>query len=216
MNLIIHLPRHPHTTQCVNLLRPPSPPLSPIPLCQGVILYGEPGTGKTLLAKAVANSTSATFLRVVGSELIQKYLGDGPKLVRELFRVADDLAPSIVFIGAVEWGWTGWVGGQAWQGRGGVRGRMVAGRGEGGRGAGGEGETGGGGEGGGGRKVGGGILGAAPTGSPTQSVSHLPSLLVTFAQSLMWHYSSAPRLHPHHRHACFSLSVMEARCSGHH
>ena len=48
----------------------------------------------------MANSTSATFLRVVGSELIQKYLGDGPKLVRELFRVADDLAPSIVFIGA--------------------------------------------------------------------------------------------------------------------
>ena len=44
---------------------------------KGVILYGEPGTGKTLLAKAVANSTSATFLRVVGSELIQKYLGDG-------------------------------------------------------------------------------------------------------------------------------------------
>jgi 26S proteasome regulatory subunit T2 len=66
---------------------------------QGVILYGEPGTGKTLLAKAVANSTSATFLRVVGSELIQKYLGDGPKLVRELFRVADENAPSIVFIG---------------------------------------------------------------------------------------------------------------------
>jgi 26S proteasome regulatory subunit T2 len=66
---------------------------------QGVILYGEPGTGKTLLAKAVANSTSANFLRVVGSELIQKYLGDGPKLVRELFRVADELSPSIVFIG---------------------------------------------------------------------------------------------------------------------
>ena len=65
-----------------------------------MILYGEPGTGKTLLAKAVANSTSATFLRVVGSELIQKYLGDGPKLVRELFRVADELAPTIVFIGA--------------------------------------------------------------------------------------------------------------------
>ncbi|CAK0764022.1 26S proteasome regulatory subunit 4 B [Coccomyxa viridis] len=69
---------------------------------KGVILYGEPGTGKTLLAKAVANSTSATFLRVVGSELIQKYLGDGPKLVRELFRVADDLAPSIVFIDEVD------------------------------------------------------------------------------------------------------------------
>ena len=69
---------------------------------KGVILYGEPGTGKTLLAKAVANSTSATFLRVVGSELIQKYLGDGPKLVRELFKVADDLSPSIVFIDEID------------------------------------------------------------------------------------------------------------------
>ncbi|KAJ6804021.1 26S proteasome regulatory subunit 4-like protein A-like [Iris pallida] len=69
---------------------------------KGVILYGVPGTGKTLLAKAVANSTSATFLRVVGSELIQKYLGDGPKLVRELFRVADDLSPSIVFIDEID------------------------------------------------------------------------------------------------------------------
>jgi 26S proteasome regulatory subunit T2 len=69
---------------------------------KGVILYGEPGTGKTLLAKAVANSTAATFLRVVGSELIQKYLGDGPKLVRELFRVAEELAPSIVFIDEID------------------------------------------------------------------------------------------------------------------
>ena len=69
---------------------------------KGVILYGEPGTGKTLLAKAVANSTSATFLRVVGSELIQKYLGDGPKLVRELFRVADELSPTIVFIDEID------------------------------------------------------------------------------------------------------------------
>jgi len=69
---------------------------------KGVILYGVPGTGKTLLAKAVANSTSATFLRVVGSELIQKYLGDGPKLVRELFRVAEELAPSIVFIDEID------------------------------------------------------------------------------------------------------------------
>lgn len=65
-------------------------------------MYGEPGTGKTLLAKAVANSTSATFLRVVGSELIQKYLGEGPKLVRELFRVADEHAPSIVFIDEID------------------------------------------------------------------------------------------------------------------
>lgn len=69
---------------------------------KGVILYGSPGTGKTLLAKAVANQTSATFLRVVGSELIQKYLGDGPKLVRELFRVAEELAPSIVFIDEID------------------------------------------------------------------------------------------------------------------
>ncbi|KAM0682081.1 ATPase of 26S proteasome regulatory subunit 4 [Mitosporidium daphniae] len=69
---------------------------------KGVILYGPPGTGKTLLAKAVANQTSATFLRVVGSELIQKYLGDGPKLVRELFRLAEDNAPSIVFIDEID------------------------------------------------------------------------------------------------------------------
>jgi len=69
---------------------------------KGVIFYGPPGTGKTLLAKAVANETSATFLRVVGSELIQKYLGDGPKLVRELFRVADEHAPSIVFIDEID------------------------------------------------------------------------------------------------------------------
>ncbi|GMR57865.1 hypothetical protein PMAYCL1PPCAC_28060, partial [Pristionchus mayeri] len=69
---------------------------------KGVILYGCPGTGKTLLAKAVANQTSATFLRIVGSELIQKYLGDGPKMVRELFRVAEEHAPSIVFIDEID------------------------------------------------------------------------------------------------------------------
>merc|ERR1711988_1106995 len=69
---------------------------------KGVILYGEPGTGKTLLAKAVANQTSATFLRVVGSELIQKYSGDGPKLVRELFWVAGEHAPTIVFMDEID------------------------------------------------------------------------------------------------------------------
>jgi len=69
---------------------------------KGVIFYGPPGTGKTLLAKAVANETSATFLRVVGSELIQKYLGDSPKLVRELFRVAEEQAPSIVFMDEID------------------------------------------------------------------------------------------------------------------
>ena len=69
---------------------------------KGVILYGEPGTGKTLLAKAVANETSATFFRVVGSELIQKYEGEGPKLVRELFSLAQEHAPSIVFIDEID------------------------------------------------------------------------------------------------------------------
>merc|ERR1719166_852465 len=69
---------------------------------KGVILYGAPGTGKTLLAKAVANETKATFLRVCGSELIQKYLGEGPKLVRELFRVADENAPCIIFIDEID------------------------------------------------------------------------------------------------------------------
>lgn len=71
--------------------------LSPL-LCHVSLLC----SGKTLLAKAVANETSATFLRVVGSELIQKYLGDGPKLVRELFRVADEHAPSIVFMDEID------------------------------------------------------------------------------------------------------------------
>merc|ERR1712184_196500 len=69
---------------------------------KGVILYGPPGTGKTLLAKAVANQTSATFLRIVGSELIKKYLGEGPKLVREIFKIAEDNAPSIVFIDEID------------------------------------------------------------------------------------------------------------------
>ena len=69
---------------------------------KGVILYGEPGTGKTLLAKAVANETSATFFRVVGSELVQKYSGEGPKLVRELFRLAEEHSPSIVFIDEID------------------------------------------------------------------------------------------------------------------
>lgn len=69
---------------------------------KGVILYGEPGTGKTLLAKAVAHETSATFLRVVGSELVQKHLGEGPKMVRELFTVAEEHSPSIVFIDEID------------------------------------------------------------------------------------------------------------------
>ena len=65
---------------------------------KGVLLYGLPGTGKTLLAKAVAHRTNATFIRVVGSELVQKYIGDGSKLVREIFEMARKNAPSIIFI----------------------------------------------------------------------------------------------------------------------
>mmetsp|Transcript_17627 Transcript_17627/g.42747 ORF Transcript_17627/g.42747 Transcript_17627/m.42747 type:complete len:415 (-) Transcript_17627:151-1395(-) len=69
---------------------------------KGIILYGEPGTGKTLLARAVANRTRATFLRVTGSELVQKFLGEGPKLVREIFRVASLLAPTIIFMDEID------------------------------------------------------------------------------------------------------------------
>ena len=65
---------------------------------KGVLLYGEPGTGKTLLAKAVAHRTDATFIRIVGSELVQKYIGDGAKLVRDLFEMARKKSPSIVFV----------------------------------------------------------------------------------------------------------------------
>ena len=65
---------------------------------KGVLLVGPPGTGKTLLAKAVAHQTNATFIRMVGSELVQKYIGEGARLVRELFELAKEKAPSIVFI----------------------------------------------------------------------------------------------------------------------
>lgn len=69
---------------------------------KGVILYGDPGTGKTLLAKAVANSTMATFIRIHGSELVQKVSGEGPRLVRNLFRLAKDHSPSILFIDEID------------------------------------------------------------------------------------------------------------------
>ncbi len=65
---------------------------------KGVLMYGAPGTGKTLLAKAVANQTKATFIRIVGSELVQKYIGEGARLVRDLFKMAKEKAPSIIFI----------------------------------------------------------------------------------------------------------------------
>jgi len=65
---------------------------------KGILLYGPPGTGKTLLAKAVASSTNSTFIEVVGSELVQKFIGEGAKLVNEIFELAREKAPSIVFI----------------------------------------------------------------------------------------------------------------------
>jgi proteasome regulatory subunit len=65
---------------------------------KGVLLHGPPGTGKTILAKAVAHSTDATFLRVVGSEFVQKYIGEGARLVRELFELAKNKAPAIIFV----------------------------------------------------------------------------------------------------------------------
>mmetsp|Transcript_128244 Transcript_128244/g.344108 ORF Transcript_128244/g.344108 Transcript_128244/m.344108 type:complete len:588 (-) Transcript_128244:327-2090(-) len=68
----------------------------------GVLLYGPPGTGKTMLAKAVANQTTATFIRMVGSEFVQKYLGEGPRMVRDVFRLARENAPAIVFIDEID------------------------------------------------------------------------------------------------------------------
>merc|ERR1711976_222159 len=68
----------------------------------GVLLYGPPGTGKTMIAKAVANGTDATFIQVVGSEFAQKYLGEGPRMVRDIFRLAREHSPSIIFIDEVD------------------------------------------------------------------------------------------------------------------
>jgi proteasome regulatory subunit len=65
---------------------------------KGVLLYGAPGTGKTLIAKAVAHETNSVFIKLIGSELVRKYIGEGARLVRELFRMAEEKAPSIVFI----------------------------------------------------------------------------------------------------------------------
>jgi len=68
----------------------------------GVLLYGPPGTGKTMLVKAIAAKTAAAFIKAVGSEFVQKYLGDGPKLVRDLFKTAKKYAPSIIFIDEID------------------------------------------------------------------------------------------------------------------
>lgn len=69
---------------------------------KGVLLYGPPGTGKTLLAKAVATQTNSTFIEIVGSELVQKFIGEGAKLVKDIFQLAKDKAPSIIFIDEID------------------------------------------------------------------------------------------------------------------
>ncbi|HNQ25974.1 MAG TPA: proteasome-activating nucleotidase [Methanoregulaceae archaeon] len=69
---------------------------------KGILLYGPPGTGKTLIAKAVAHEAKATFIRMSGSELVHKYIGEGAQLVRELFSLAREKAPTIVFIDEID------------------------------------------------------------------------------------------------------------------
>jgi len=67
-----------------------------------VLLYGPPGTGKTMMARAVASTCNVSFIRMVGSEFVQKYLGEGPRMVRDVFRMAKENAPSIIFIDEID------------------------------------------------------------------------------------------------------------------
>eukprot|EP00210_Caulerpa_lentillifera_P001357 g1305.t1 len=89
---VIELPiKHPELFDALGVAQP-----------KGVLLYGPPGTGKTLLARAVAHHTDCTFIRVSGSELVQKYIGEGSRMVRELFVMAREHAPSIIFMDEVD------------------------------------------------------------------------------------------------------------------
>mmetsp|Transcript_22948 Transcript_22948/g.35721 ORF Transcript_22948/g.35721 Transcript_22948/m.35721 type:complete len:406 (-) Transcript_22948:104-1321(-) len=89
---VIELPiKHPELFEALGIAQP-----------QGVLLYGPPGTGKTLLARAVAHHTDCTFIRVSGSELVQKYIGEGSRMVRELFVMAREHAPSIIFMDEID------------------------------------------------------------------------------------------------------------------
>jgi len=69
---------------------------------KGVLLYGPPGTGKTMIAKALAKETNATFIELVGSELVQKFIGEGAKLVKDLFDLARKKGPTIIFIDEID------------------------------------------------------------------------------------------------------------------
>jgi 26S proteasome regulatory subunit T6 len=89
---VIELPiKHPELFEALGIAQP-----------KGVILYGPPGTGKTLLARAVAHHTDCCFIRVSGSELVQKYIGEGSRMVRELFVMAREAAPSIIFMDEID------------------------------------------------------------------------------------------------------------------
>lgn len=89
---VIELPvKHPELFEALGIAQP-----------KGVLLYGPPGTGKTLLARAVAHHTECTFIRVSGSELVQKFIGEGARMVRELFVMAREHAPSIIFMDEVD------------------------------------------------------------------------------------------------------------------
>jgi len=89
---VIELPiKHPELFEALGIAQP-----------KGVLLYGPPGTGKTLLARAVAHHTDCCFIRVSGSELVQKYIGEGARMVRELFVLAREHAPSIIFMDEVD------------------------------------------------------------------------------------------------------------------
>ncbi|WP_280537702.1 proteasome-activating nucleotidase [Halopenitus sp. POP-27] len=68
----------------------------------GVLLHGPPGTGKTMLAKAVANESDATFIKMAGSELVRKFIGEGSRLVRDLFELAADREPAVIFIDEID------------------------------------------------------------------------------------------------------------------
>jgi proteasome regulatory subunit len=68
----------------------------------GVLLHGPPGTGKTMLAKAVANETDATFIKMAGSELVRKFIGEGSRLVRDLFELAEERQPAVIFIDEID------------------------------------------------------------------------------------------------------------------